>query len=121
MKTKSGWHRDDTLSDEENERRLMAFLKTIKLPEKPNYPNPMLPPWEACPDIPMFSIGWRMGGGEDYMHAFSDWFSDLDTKTKNSYIENNPEPSTWKHWWLLQTKGIEAYKAAETADRGGKT
>lgn len=27
----------------------------------------LAPPWVEFPDIPRYSIGWRMGPGEDYM------------------------------------------------------
>jgi hypothetical protein len=30
----------------------------------------MIPPWKKYPDIPRFSIGWRMGDGEDYYAQF---------------------------------------------------
>ena len=114
-KDESLWQYDQSLSEEENDRQFQAVLSKIvaNLPEKTPYPDPMLPPWQECPDIPMFSIGWRMGGGEDYMHDFHDWFDELSEDVKQQYIANNPEPEDWEHWWILKMEGTEAYKAAE--------
>jgi hypothetical protein len=33
----------------------------------------MPPPWMAFPEIERYSIGWRMGYGEDYIDRFDDW------------------------------------------------
>ena len=37
----------------------------------------MPPPWLAHREIERYSIGWRMGHGEDYIYRFGDW---LDTR-----------------------------------------
>jgi hypothetical protein len=55
----------------------------------------MLPPWIACPDIPRYSIGWRMGGGEDYWIAFIDWYRGLQSKEREQYRQAYPEPDEW--------------------------
>lgn len=33
----------------------------------------MPPPWLAHREIERYSIGWRMGYGEDYIDRFDDW------------------------------------------------
>ena len=53
----------------------------------------MDPPWIACPDIPSWpGIGWRMGGGEDYLHAFGAWFRALDLEARAQFRQTHPEP-----------------------------
>ena len=37
----------------------------------------MPPPWLAHREIERYSIGWRMGSGEDYIDRFSDWLDAL--------------------------------------------
>ena len=41
----------------------------------------MPPPWLAHREIERYSIGWRMGYGEDYIDRFGDW---LDTLSRRS-------------------------------------
>jgi hypothetical protein len=76
------------------------MLEIFNMPiERPIYPEPMLPHWEALPDIPWPSIGWRMGGGEDYDMDFLHWFLALSNDAQNDYIEKNPEPKGWEGFW----------------------
>ena len=58
----------------------------------------MPPPWLAHREIERYSIGWRMGYGEDYIYRFGDW---LDTSPRRSGRNTAPfpEPVTWKGWW----------------------
>ncbi|MFR6693156.1 MAG: hypothetical protein ACLUS6_03700 [Dysosmobacter sp.] len=37
----------------------------------------MPPPWLAHREIERYSIGWRMGYGEDYIYRFGDWLDTL--------------------------------------------
>ena len=48
------------------------------------------------PHITRYSIGWRMGYGESYMDAFSDWFSKLSEEEQQQYEAMFPEPKTWQ-------------------------
>ena len=41
----------------------------------------MAPEWLACPGIPQYSIGWRMGYGEDYVCKLGAWLDELSEKT----------------------------------------
>ncbi len=59
----------------------------------------MLPPWLACPEIERYSIGWRMGYGEDYICRFFQWWRALSEKEQKEYRGLFPEPVTWKGWW----------------------
>lgn len=59
----------------------------------------MLPPWLAYPKIERYSIGWRMGSGEDYIDSFSIWLEALSVEERTEYQALFPEPITWKGWW----------------------
>lgn len=37
----------------------------------------MPPPWLAHREIERYSIGWRMGYGEDYIYRFGAWLDGL--------------------------------------------
>ena len=49
-------------------------------------------PWIAFPSIPMGSIGWRMGHGEDYWHIFDAWFRQLAPADRERVKLKYPEP-----------------------------
>lgn len=110
------WKPDPNLSDEENFQRLAEFIKQLPRPEKAPYPDPMLPPWQGCPDVPMFSIGWRMGGCETYMTDFRAWFDAMPIAMQQDYIANHPEPDEWQHWWILVMEGSAAFKEMEESE-----
>ncbi len=61
--------------------------------------NILLPPWLAYPEIERHSIGWRMGGGEDYMGKWHRWYQKLPAKKSDEYRQLFPEPPTWKGFW----------------------
>jgi hypothetical protein len=52
-------------------------------------------PWIRFPDIPLGSIGWRMGNGEAYWYAYQDWFATQSEHVRALVIQANPEPSGW--------------------------
>ena len=59
----------------------------------------MPPPWLAHREIERYSIGWRMGYGEDYIDRFGDWLDTLSPEEQTEYRTLFPEPVTWKGWW----------------------
>ena len=59
----------------------------------------MPPPWLAHREIERYSIGWRMGYGEDYIYRFGDWLDTLSLDERTEYRTLFPEPVTWKGWW----------------------
>lgn len=65
----------------------------------------MPPPWLAYPDIERFSIGWRMGFGEDYIDRFSIWLNSLSPEEQAEYRTLFPEPITWRGWWENDAPG----------------
>ncbi|WP_270730721.1 hypothetical protein [Shimia sp. Alg240-R146] len=61
-------------------------------------PSTLEPPWKVF-DYPVGSMGWRMGGGDDYMTLFVPWFKALPDHTTRDYINANPPPDDgWRHW-----------------------
>ncbi|WP_175631388.1 NADAR family protein [Bacteroides acidifaciens] len=61
--------------------------------------NPLPPLWLAYPEIPQYSIGWRMGYGEDYRWLFNDWFTDLSEEEQAKYREMFPTPYSWQGYY----------------------
>lgn len=60
----------------------------------------MLPPWDRHPDIPLGSIGWRMGEGEEYLISFRDWFGRRALDEKARYAATHPEPPDWHGFYV---------------------
>ena len=65
----------------------------------------MPPPWLAHREIERYSIGWRMGHGEDYIYRFGDWLDTLSPEERTEYRTLFPEPVTWKGWWDDEDNG----------------
>lgn len=60
------------------------------------------PPWIAYPEIEPYSIGWRMGYGEDYMGKWHTWFHTLTEEEQRAYESLFPEPVIWTGWWTSE-------------------
>ncbi|RZJ89022.1 MAG: hypothetical protein EOO60_10495 [Hymenobacter sp.] len=58
-----------------------------------------LPLWLALPEIPRYSLGWRMGTGEEYAMAFGDWWEKLSAEAQQAYQQRYPEPVGWRGWY----------------------
>ena len=59
----------------------------------------MLPPWLEIPEYERFSLGWRMGGGEDYLCAFFDFYKSLSEEEREAYAQRYPEPEEWANYY----------------------
>ena len=46
----------------------------------------MPPPWLAYPESDRYSIGWRMGYGEDYIFRFHGWMDTLSQEEKEGTV-----------------------------------
>ncbi len=57
-----------------------------------------LPLWLAFPDIPRYSIGWRMGAGDGYSWDFYQWWQALSPAAQQEYQQRYPEPVGWRGW-----------------------
>ena len=62
----------------------------------------MVPPWQKYPAIPLGSLGWRMGHGEEYWIEFVAWFSGQIPEAQRDYASNYPEPIGWKGFYARQ-------------------
>ena len=77
----------------------------------------LLPPlWIKFPHISAFSIGWRMGYGEDYKVKFNDWFEVLSEDKRREYMRLFPEPATWRGYWNDTTGEDESALIANGED-----
>lgn len=62
-------------------------------------PRPPLPPiWKTFP-YPWGSMGYRMGGGEDYWVKWMRWYRALEEAAREEYQRRNPEPPSWRHFY----------------------
>ena len=52
----------------------------------------VLPLWYAMPYMHMYSIGWRMGGGEEYAMIFWAYYDSLSEEEQKKYQEKYPAP-----------------------------
>lgn len=67
---------------------------------------PLRPLWIEFPRIPWGSIGWRMGGGEEYWHNWSDWFKSMPEGECAAYATAWPEPSGWEGLYSFIRTGV---------------
>ncbi len=64
-----------------------------------------IPPWRAHPNIPRFSIGWRMGVGEEYLAEWTAWFSKQNETEKTTYVRTNQAPFRW--WGIYDASSLK--------------
>jgi ribA/ribD-fused uncharacterized protein len=57
------------------------------------------PPWIKHPEIERYSIGWRMGYGEDYICQWLPWYWGLSDAGKKRYHAMHPPPAGWEGYW----------------------
>ena len=57
----------------------------------------MIAPWNQYPEIPRYSIGWRMGAGEGYLDSFIEWLYQQDEAAVRDYLLSNPPPEDWQN------------------------
>jgi len=58
----------------------------------------MIPPWEEFPTYERYTIGWRMGPGEDYLYKWYRFIENLkdDYDTRLNYLRRHrPAPLNW--------------------------
>jgi arsenate reductase len=58
----------------------------------------LAPPWVRHPDIPRYSIGWRMGAGEWYLWMWRHWWSRQDDAGRAAYRARWTTPEEWSDW-----------------------
>lgn len=72
--------------------------------------NPMAPLWIMYPYISRYSIGWRMGAGEEYAYEFINWFNSLSEVEQRKYKELYPEPIGWLGWYEKEHTDNDVYE-----------
>lgn len=78
----------------ENPRRIVAPFPEPEIPEF-DADGLMVPPWIKFPNIPLGSIGWRMGVGEDYWFRFRSWWFRQIRAKRVAVKTKYPEPREW--------------------------
>lgn len=88
---------------------------------KNDHTGEMLPVWLKYPEIPLGSIGWRMGYGEAYSSEFYDWYGKLTKEEQAAYDQKYPEPVCWSNsewnikrhdtFWIYNWQGMSADEA----------
>lgn len=58
--------------------------------------DPSVAPWLAFPSYSRYSLGWRMGPGEDHMGKFKVWFANLNEDQRGEFMHRYPEPADWR-------------------------
>jgi len=87
------------LSDGLMSSELKEFLEQAAAEMKKNAVDHKQPPWTAFPEYKRYSMGWRMGPGEDYWHAFHFWARSLESQEAQELISRFPEPENWKGFY----------------------
>ena len=59
----------------------------------------MEPPWLWFPDIPLGSVGWRMGAGEDYWYQWQDWYVAQSADLQGTVRACFAEPPGWEGFY----------------------
>ena len=59
----------------------------------------LVPPWQKHPEIPRFSIGWRMGDGEWYAWMFARWWQRQSDAAKSAYRQMFQPPEGWQDYF----------------------
>lgn len=69
------------------------------------------PPWEKFPTYERYSLGWRMGGGEDWISLWSVYLEDLGRSysVRLAYLKRHrPAPVTWaSNVWSVYHKDLD--------------
>lgn len=69
-----------------------------RLPASLDAVGDLMPPWEKFPTYERFTIGWRMGAGEDWLGLWNVFLDDLDrsSEARVAYLRRHPPaPETW--------------------------
>lgn len=77
-------------------------VKPFPDPEMPDYDGEglMVPPWIKYPNIPLGSIGWRMGAGETYWYKFIDWYKSNRGHIKKRIQEKYKAEGEWEKFYV---------------------
>lgn len=57
----------------------------------------MKPPWKEYPNYEPHCLGFRMGGGEDYMDTWFAFWNYMDNEMREEFKQSNPAPKGWEY------------------------
>ncbi len=78
---------------------LRDFLERALKEMEANDVDHRQPPWKAFPEYDRYSMGWRMGPGEDYWDAFHSWIRSLNKQDVDAFVASHPEPENWSGFY----------------------
>jgi ribA/ribD-fused uncharacterized protein len=91
-------------------KKINYFLLGGKIVKKTyDIDSPMAPLWLMYPHISRYSIGWRMGYGENYAYEFGNWYSSLTTEEQKQYQIMYPTPKGWLGWYEEEYEDADIY------------
>ncbi|GLX69348.1 NADAR family protein [Paenibacillus glycanilyticus] len=79
----------------QGENRLGSLLMNIRDSMEDYEPEFLLPQWIVFPDIHPFSIGWRMGIGEEYLSYLWEWRKKQTPEALKEYDDYFTLPDAW--------------------------
>jgi len=69
-----------------------------------------LPQWIAFPDFPPFSMGWRMGAGEDYLMDLWAWRKKQSPEALQEYDAYFAPPEEWVKARIIRERLFERHQ-----------
>ena len=66
--------------------------------------DPLTPPWLKHPELDRYSMGWRMGYGEDYLVDWIVWYKGLSKDGQTKYRADNVPPDEWSDCYESMSK-----------------
>jgi hypothetical protein len=90
---------DHILPDGSMSSELREFLERARKEMEAKAVDHRQPPWKAFPEYERYSMGWRMGPGEDYWGAFHSWFRSLSRQDVDAFVAFHPEPERWSGFY----------------------
>jgi len=63
------------------------------------------PLWVTIPEYNRYSMGWRMGGGEDVSTRFQRRYRNLSENSKEAFRRQYPEPEGWEGFYAMVEQG----------------
>jgi len=92
------------MSEEERVEVAKKIFDTLPMSQCPKYGPPFEPPWLVFPDYEMYSMGFRMGSGEDYNIQFSNWYNFASEKDITDFQRKYPEIEKYAGYYANRDK-----------------
>lgn len=100
----------DEMSDEQRAIAMKTFFNSLPVCEPYKYGPPFEPPWLAFPDYEMYSMGFRMGSGEDYNVQFSRWYNSASIDELEDFKQKYPEIERYSGYYAKRDKWRNEYR-----------